>query len=181
VAYCSTQLAAPGVIQHLEGNRFILGELEGSHSERVRKIAEALIAAGLCCPITSRIRNEIWVKLLGNIAFNPISALTGGTLGQLARDPDVCGAIREIMKETEAVGAKLGFELPISAEQCIAGARKIGAHKTSTLQDFEAGRPMELEALMGAVVELGELLGVPMPVTRTVYACTKFLDEHRRH
>jgi 2-dehydropantoate 2-reductase len=139
-----------------------------------------LIAAGLRAPVTTRFRHEIWVKLLGNVAFNPISALTGGTLEELVRHPDVSKVIRELMAETEAVAAKLNIELPISIEQRMAGAEKVGAHKTSMLQDYEAGRPMELEAIVGAVVELGERLGVPTPVTRTVYACARMLDEKRR-
>jgi 2-dehydropantoate 2-reductase len=119
------------------------------------------------------------VKLLGNVAFNPISALTGGTLVELVRHPEVSRIIREIMTETEAVAAKLGIELPISIDQRMAGAETVGAHKTSMLQDLEAGRPMELEAVVGAVVELGERLGVPMPATRTIYACATLLDERK--
>jgi 2-dehydropantoate 2-reductase len=119
------------------------------------------------------------VKLLGNVAFNPISALTGGTLVDLVRNADTCRVVRDIMAETEAVAAQLNIELPISIDQRIAGAEKVGAHKTSMLQDLEAGRPMEIEAVVGAVVELGERLGVPMPATRTVYACVKMLDERR--
>ena len=141
-----------------------------------RAIAEALIKAGLRCPVTARIRHEIWVKILGNVAFNPISALTRATLAQMARDPDVCALVRNIMVEAEAVAAKLGMELPVSIDQRIAGAEKVGEHKTSMLQDLEAGRPMELEAVVGAVVELGERLGVAMPHTRTVYACTSLLE-----
>jgi 2-dehydropantoate 2-reductase len=119
------------------------------------------------------------VKLLGNVAFNPISALTGGTLEEMVRHPDVSRLVRNVMTETEAVAAKLGVELPVSIDQRMAGAEKVGAHKTSMLQDYEAGRPMELEAVVGAVVELGERLGVAMPATRAVYACAKLLDEHR--
>jgi 2-dehydropantoate 2-reductase len=179
LAYFATDIAEPGVIRHTEGNRISLGEPDGSRSERARAIAEALIGAGFRCPITTRIRQEIWVKLLGNVAFNPISALTGGTLEELARHPDVSQLIRAVMTETEAVAAKLGIELPISIDQRMAGAAKVGAHKTSMLQDFEAGRPMELEAVVGGVIELGEKLGVSMPATQAVYACTKLLDEHR--
>jgi 2-dehydropantoate 2-reductase len=119
------------------------------------------------------------VKLLGNVAFNPISALTGGTLEELVRHPETSRLVREVMTETEAVAAKLGIELPVSIEQRMAGAEKAGAHKTSMLQDLEAGRPMELEAVVGAVLELGERVGVPMPATRAVYACARLLDEHR--
>jgi 2-dehydropantoate 2-reductase len=179
LAYFSTDLAAPGVIHHTEGNRISFGEPSGVRSDRTRAIAEALIAAGFRCPVSTRFRHEIWVKLLGNVAFNPISALTGGTLEELARQPDVSRLVRELMVESEAVAARLGIELPISIEQRMAGAEKVGAHKTSMLQDFEAGRPMELEAVVGAVIELGERLGVAMPATRAVYACAKMLDQHR--
>jgi 2-dehydropantoate 2-reductase len=180
LAYFSTDVVEPGVIHHTEGNRISFGEPDGSRSERCRRIAEALIAAGFRCPITTRFRHEVWVKLLGNVAFNPISALTGATLAEIVRHPDVSRLAREVMAETEAVAGKLGIELPITIDQRMAGAEKVGAHKTSMLQDLEAGRPMELEAVVGAVVELGERLGVPMPATRAVYACTKLLDEHRR-
>jgi 2-dehydropantoate 2-reductase len=180
LAYFATDIAEPGVIRHIEGNRLSFGEPDGTKSERTKKLAELLIAAGFRCPVTTRFRHEIWVKLLGNVAFNPISALTLGTLEELVRNPDTCGVVRAIMAETEAVAGKLGIELPISIDQRIAGAEKVGAHKTSMLQDLEAGRPMEIEAVVGAVVELGERLGVPMPHTRTVYACVKMLDEKKR-
>jgi len=120
------------------------------------------------------------VKLLGNVAFNPISALTGGTLEELVRQPDVARVVREVMLEAEAVAARLGIELPVSVEQRMAGAGQVGAHKTSMLQDREAGRPMEIEAVVGAVLELGDRLGVPMPATRAVYGCVKLLDEKVR-
>jgi 2-dehydropantoate 2-reductase len=176
IVYLGTDVVEPGVIRHTEGNRISLGEPDGSRSDRCRAIAEALIKSGLRCPVTARIRHEIWVKILGNVAFNPISALTRATLAQMARDPDVCPLVRSIMAEVEAVAAKLGLELPVSIDQRIAGAEKVGEHKTSMLQDLEAGRPMELEAVTGAVVELGERLGVSMPHTRAVYACTKLLE-----
>jgi 2-dehydropantoate 2-reductase len=177
IVYFSTEITAPGVVQHIEGNRISLGEPDGSRSERCRRIAEALIASGLRAPISARLRHEIWVKVMGNASFNPVSALTRATLVQMVRDPDVCAVIRNIMQEVEAVSHKLGMELPISIEQRIAGAEKVGEHKTSMLQDLEAGRPMELEALVGAVVELGERVGLPMSYTKTVYACTRLLAE----
>ena len=180
LAYFSTDIAEPGVIHHTEGDRLTLGEPDGTRTERVRALADALVAAGLRARVTTRVRHEIWVKLLGNVAFNPISALTGGTLEELVRHPDLAAVIREIMTETEAVAARLGVEIPISIDQRMAGAEKVGAHKTSMLQDYEAGRPMELDAIVGAVVELGDRLGVPMTATRTVYACAKMLDEKRR-
>ena len=176
LVYLGTEIVEPGVIRHLEGNRISLGEPDGSRSERCREIAGALIQAGLRCPVTTRLRHEIWVKLLGNVAFNPLSALTRATLVQMARDPDVYSIVRNIMSEVEAVANKLGVTLPISIEQRIAGAEKVGEHKTSMLQDLEANRPLELEPLVGAVVELGERLGIEMPHTRTVYACAKLLD-----
>ena len=179
LAYFATDIVEPGVIRHTEGHRISVGEPDGSRSERTRAIAEALIGAGFKCPITTRIRQEIWVKLLGNVAFNPISALTGGTLEELARHPEVSQLVRTVMTEAAAVAARLGLELPISIDRRMAGAESVGAHKTSMLQDYEAGRPMELEAVVGAVIELGERLGVSMPATRAVYACTKLLDEHR--
>jgi 2-dehydropantoate 2-reductase len=177
IIYFATEITEPGVIQHTEGNRITLGEPDGTRSDRIRAIAEALIASGFRCPVTTRIRHEIWVKVLGNSSFNPVSALTRATLAQMARDPGVCSVIRSIMQEVEAVSLKLGMELPISIDQRIAGAEKVGEHKTSMLQDLEAGRPMELEALVGAVVELGERVGLPMTCTRTVYNCTKLLAE----
>jgi len=177
IIYFATEITEPGVIQHTEGNRITLGEPDGTRSDRIRAIAEALIASGFRCPVTTRIRHEIWVKVLGNSSFNPVSALTRATLAQMARDPEVCSVIRSIMQEVEAVSLKLGMELPISIDQRIAGAEKVGEHKTSMLQDLEAGRPMELEALVGAVVELGERVGLPMTCTRTVYSCTKLLAE----
>ncbi len=177
IVYFSTEITAPGVIQHIDGNRITLGEPDGTRSDRLRKISEALIASGFRCPITARIRHEIWVKVLGNASFNPVSALTRATLVQMARDPGVCSVIRNIMQEVEAVSHKLGMELPVTIDQRIAGAEKVGEHKTSMLQDLEAGRPMELEALVGAVVELGERVGLPMSCTRTVYSCAKLLAE----
>jgi 2-dehydropantoate 2-reductase len=179
LAYFSTDIPEPGVIHHTEGNRLSLGEPNGTRSERARRISEALIAAGLRAPVSARFRHEVWVKLLGNVAFNPISALTGGTLEQLVRHAGTAGLVREIMAETEAVAGKLGIELPISIDQRMAGAEKVGAHKTSMLQDYEAGRPMELDPVVGAVIELGDRLGVSMPATRAMYACARFLDDAR--
>ena len=178
IVYFSTEITSPGVIQHVEGNRISIGEPDGSRSERVRQIAEALIASGLRCPISARLRQEIWVKVLGNASLNPVSALTRATIVQMVRDPGVCSVIRNIMEEVEAVSNKLGMDLPVSIDQRIAGAEKVGEHKTSMLQDLEAGRLMELEALVGAVVELGERLGLPMTYTRTIYNCAKLLAEN---
>ena len=179
IVYFSTEITAPGVIQHIEGNRISIGEPGGERSDRCRRIAEALVASGLRCPITTHLRQEIWVKVLGNASLNPVSALTRATIGQMLRDPGVSQVIRSIMQEVEAVSHKLGMELPISIDQRMAGAEKVGEHRTSMLQDLEAGRPMELEALVGSVVELGEKVGVPMPHTRAVYSCVKLLAQSR--
>ena len=180
LVYFATEIAEPGVIRHTEGNRITLGELDGSRSERCRKIAEALIAAGLRAPVTTRIRHELWVKLLGNLTFNPVSALTRATLVTMVRDDEVNALVRRIMEEAVAVASRLGLELPVSIDQRMAGAEKVGEHKTSMLQDLETRRPMELGAVVGAVVELGERVGVPMTNARTVYACAKLLDQMNR-
>jgi 2-dehydropantoate 2-reductase len=180
LAYFATEIVEPGVIRHVEGNRISFGEPDGTKSGRAKAIAEALGAAGFRCPVTARFRHEIWVKLLGNVAFNPASALTGATLEELVRHAETNRLVRTVMAETEAVAGRLGIELPISIDQRMAGAEKVGAHKTSMLQDLEAGRPMEIEAVVGAVVELGERLGVPMPATHAVYACVKLLDARRQ-
>jgi 2-dehydropantoate 2-reductase len=175
IVYFSTEITFPGVIQHNEGNRISIGEPNGERSERCRRIAEVLVASGLRCPITTHIREEIWVKILGNSSLNPVSALTRATIGQMVRDPGVSQVIRNIMQEVEAVSNKLGMKLPITIDQRMAGAEKVGEHRTSMLQDLEGGRPLELEALVGSVAELGERLDVPMPNTRAVYSCVKLL------
>jgi 2-dehydropantoate 2-reductase len=179
IVYFSTEIVAPGVVQHIEGNRLSLGEPNGERSERSRRIAETLVASGLRCPVSTRLRQEIWVKILGNASLNPVSALTRATLAQMLRDRGVAEVIHNIMLEVETVSKKLGMELPVSVEQRMAGAEKVGEHKTSMLQDLEAGRPMELEALVGSVVELGDKVGVPMPHTRMVYNCARLLGESR--
>ncbi len=175
IVYFSTEVTAPGVVQHIEGNRISIGEPSGERSERCRRIAEAMVASGLRCPVTTHIRQEIWVKLLGNASLNPVSVLTRATVAQMLADPGVSQVIRNIMQEVEAVSRKLGMELPISIDQRMAGAEKIGVHRTSMLQGLEAGRPLELEALVGSVVELGERVGVQMPQTLSVYNLVKLL------
>ena len=177
IVYFSTEISSPGVVQYISGNRISIGEPDGSRSDRCRRIAEVLVASGLRCPITTHIREEIWVKILGNASLNPLSALTRATIAQMLRDPGVAEIVRNIMHEVEAVAQKLRMELSVTVDQRIAGAEKVGEHKTSMLQDLEAGRPMELEALVGSVVELGERVGVPMPYARTVYNCAKLLAQ----
>ena len=173
LVYFATEVAEPGVVRHIEGHRISIGEPDGTRSARCREIAEALIGAGLRCPITTHIREEIWVKLLGNVAFNPISALTGATLARMTADPYVSALARAIMSEAEAVAARMGLKLPVTIEQRMAGAAKVGEHKTSMLQDLEAGRPLELEAVVGAVLELADRFDIPAPNMRAVYACTR--------
>ncbi len=178
LVYLATEIAEPGVIRHTEGNRISLGEPDGSKSERSRLISAALSKSGFKSPVTTRIRTEIWVKILGNIAFNPLSALTRATLVQMVRDPEVVALVRSIMAEVEAVAAKLGVEMPISIDKRIAGAEKVGEHKTSMLQDLEAGRPLELEPVVGAVLELAARLEVPMPLTHAIYSATSLLAQY---
>lgn len=180
IIYFSTEISEPGIVKHIDGNRISLGEPDCSRSDRIRVLAEALIASGFKAPITTRIREEIWVKILGNLSFNPISALTGATLAGMVRDPDAVELVKNIMTEASAVAARIGIEMPVSIERRMEGAAKIGEHKTSMLQDLEAGRPLELEAIVGAVLEMGDRLGVAMPHTRSVYACTKLLDKIKR-
>lgn len=180
IVYFSTALAGPGIVQHLEGDRISLGELDGSRSDRIRRLAAALNESGVRARVTTRIRHEIWVKLLGNASFNPVSALTGATIAQMLHHAETAALIRRIMEEVEQVAHVLGIELPVTIDQRMAGAEQVGAHKTSMLQDLEAGRPMEIEAIVGSVVELGDRLGVALPHTKAVYACVKLLAEVRQ-
>ena len=179
VIYPSTAIVEPGVIEHIEGNRFSLGELDGSSSDRCKRLAGALIATGLRAPIRGHIRHDMWIKLLGNVVFNPMSALTGATLVEMVTHPETSATVRAVMTEADEVAQGLGVRLPFTVEQRMEGARKVGAHKTSMLQDLEAGRPMELESVVGVVIELGEKLGLPMPLTRTLYSCARLLEQVR--
>src|SRR5258707_2063377 len=175
VIYPSAIITEPGIIEHIEGTRFAIGEPDGSKSDRCRRIADAFIKAGLRCPIRTDLRHDMWVKLMGNVAYNPISALTPATLIDIVQCLATRALAAAIMTEAEAVARKLGIELGVSIEQRLDGAEKVGHHKTSMLQDVEAGRPMELEAIVGAVVELGNKMGLSLPYTKAVYACVKLL------
>ena len=179
VIYPSTAIVEPGVIEHIEGNRFSPGELDGFSSDRCKRLAGALIAAGLRAPIRGHIRHDMWIKLLGNVVFNPMSALTGATLVEMVTHPETSATVRAVMAEADEVAQGLGVRFPFTVEQRMEGARKVGAHKTSMLQDLEAGRPMELESVVGVVIELGEKLGLPMPLTRTLYSCARLLEQVR--
>jgi 2-dehydropantoate 2-reductase len=175
VVYPAANLIAPGVVQVVEGNRFTLGELDGSTTERAQAISASLTKAGFKAPIIADIRSEIWLKLWGNLSFNPISALTHATLVDVCQFPLTRELATQMMTEAEAVAKKLGVTFRVSIERRIAGAEKVGAHKTSMLQDVEHGRPIEIEALVGSVVELGALTGTPTPYISAVYACASLL------
>jgi 2-dehydropantoate 2-reductase len=180
VVYPSTIIIEPGVVEHIEGTRFAIGEPDGSKSERCRRLAAAFIEAGLRCPIRTDIRHDMWVKLMGSVAFNPISALTRATLEEIVQCAETRELATAIMTEAEAVAGRLGIDMGISIEQRLEGAGKVGHHKTSMLQDVETGRPPELEAIVGAVVELGNKMGLALPCTRAVYACVKLLARSGR-
>ena len=181
VVYAATSIAEPGVIEHIEGTRFTIGEPDGSRSERCRAIAAALTGSGLKCPVRTDIRKEIWLKLIGNAVLNPMSALTRASLDALgAGDPVVRAAALAAMEEAVRVASAVGVELDLSVEQRLQGAASVGGHKTSMLQDVEAGRPLEVEALVGAVVEIGRLVGLELPRLELLYACARLLDRGLR-
>jgi 2-dehydropantoate 2-reductase len=175
VVYPACELSAPGVVRHIEGDRFPLGELDGSQSQRVIALSETFARAGLKAPVLDNIRAEIWLKLWGNLTFNPISALTHSTLVDICRYPLTRELAAIMMREAEAVAGKLGITFRVSLEKRIAGAEKVGRHKTSMLQDVESGRDPEIDALVGAVIELGRIAAVPTPHIEAVYALVKLL------
>ena len=177
VVYPAAELVQAGVVRVIEGNRFSLGELDGSRSERVEALSKVFMGAGFKSPISRDIRAELWVKLWGNLSFNPISALTHATLQDICRFPASRALVERMMTEAQAVAQALGVRFKITLAQRIAGAEAVGAHKTSMLQDVEAGRALELEALVGAVVELGQITGTPTPTIEAVYAATSLLGQ----
>ncbi|WP_394833183.1 2-dehydropantoate 2-reductase [Pendulispora rubella] len=177
IVYPAADIDTPGVIRHVEGERFSLGELDGEKTERVRILREALEAGGMKAKITPRIRWETWVKLWGNLAFNPISALTRSTLEDICRYPLTRQLARTMMEEAKAVAERLGIDFGIKIEQRIDGAEKVGQHKTSMLQDIERGRPTEVDAMVGAVAELGRWMDIPTPSIDAVYAAVKLLEQ----
>ena len=170
VVYPAAEVIEPGVIRHIEGNRFSLGEPDGSKSARAVALSEALSAAGLKAPVRPRLRDEIWVKLWGNLSFNPISALTLATLDVLCTDPGTRAVARAMMLEAQQIAEALGVRFPIDVERRIDGGAAVGAHRTSMLQDLDQGRPMEIDALVGSVQELGRITGIPTPTIDTVLA-----------
>jgi len=175
IVYPATSVVGPGVVRHVEGEKFSLGELDGKPTPRIQALARLLVSAGLKAPVQSRIRQELWVKLMGNAVFNPMSVLTRASLGAMAESPELSRIVRAAMEEVGTVAERLGIEMPITIDQRIRGAARVGDHKTSMLQDLESGRPMEIDAVVGSVVELAGRLGVPVPHLETMYACVKVL------
>lgn len=173
IVYPAAEVVEPGVIEHTYGNRFSLGEPDGSQSARVNALSELLARSGLKAPVRTHIRDEIWLKLWGNLAFNPMSALTGSTLDRLAFRPDLRAVARLMMEEAAAVGHALGVTFAVSIDKRIDGAGEVGAHKTSMLQDLERSRPVEIDAMLGAMVELAELTGQKTPLCRAILALTR--------
>jgi 2-dehydropantoate 2-reductase len=170
VVYPAAEVIEPGVVKHIEGNRFSLGEPDGSKSDRAVRLSEALATAGLKAPVRPRLRDEIWVKLWGNLSFNPISALTHATLDVLCTDPGTRAVARAMMLEAQEIAEKLGVKFPIDVDRRIHGGAEVGAHRTSMLQDLDAGRPMEIDALVGSVRELGRVTNTPTPTIDCVLA-----------
>ncbi len=180
VIYPASEIVAPGVVRHIEGDRISLGELDGSDTDRVGRLAQLWRSAGFKARVAGDLRSEIWVKLWGNCTFNPLSALTHATLVDICRFGPTRELAANMMREAQAVGEKLGVKFPVSLEKRIAGAEGVGAHKTSMLQDVEAGRPLELEALVGAVIELGKITGTPTPHLVAIHACVALLSKAMR-
>ena len=175
VVYPASELIAPGVVKHIEGDRFPVGELDGSSSERVNRVSACFTGAGFKAPVLDNIRAEIWLKLWGNLTFNPISSLSHSTLVDICQYPPSRDLAAAMMREAQAVAHKLGIEFRVTLEKRIAGAEKVGKHKTSMLQDVEAGRAPEIDALVGAVVELARLTDTSTPHIDTVYTLVKLL------
>jgi 2-dehydropantoate 2-reductase len=177
VVYPASELSAPGVVRHIEGDRFPIGELDGSISERAARVSECFARAGFKAPVLDDIRAEIWLKLWGNLSFNPISALSRATLVDICQHPMARGLAANMMSEAQAIAGKLGITFRVSLDKRIAGAEKVGKHKTSMLQDVEAGRAPEIDALVGSVVELGRLTATPTPHIDSVFALVKLLAQ----
>jgi 2-dehydropantoate 2-reductase len=177
VVFVGTELAEPGVVEHVEGTRFSIGEPDGTVSERCKQFSEAMVAGGLKCPVEERLRDDIWVKLMGNVAFNPLSILTRATLAEMCRHAPTRALVGSIMEEALEIATAVGAEPSVSIEQRLEGAEKVGDHKPSTLQDLEAGKPLELDAIVDSVVELADLTGVQAPSLRAVSAASCLLAE----
>ncbi len=176
VVYSSTEIIEPGVIKHIEGTRFTIGEPDGSASERCKLISAAFAAGGLRAPVESRLADQIWLKLIGNVAFNPVTALTRATLGQLGTEPSMVALLQAVFAECAEVAARLDVRFPVSLERRLEAGLAVGDHKTSMLQDLEAGKRLEVGCMTGAVVELASRFGVDVPHVRTIHACVSLLD-----
>ncbi len=177
VAYPAAIISEPGVIKHVEGIRFPLGELDGSDSERAHRVSDMLIGAGFKSPVLTDIRSEVWLKLWGNLSFNPISALTHGTLEGICQFPLTRELAATMMLEAKDIAEKLGAGFRVTLERRIEGAGKVGKHKTSMLQDVEAGKPLEIDGMLGAVIELAEITQTPVPALKSIYACVCLLNK----
>jgi 2-dehydropantoate 2-reductase len=180
VVYSSTEITEPGVIRHIEGTRFTIGEPDGRITDRCTLVSKAFGAGGLRAPVETRLRDQIWLKLIGNVAFNPITALTGATLGELGTAPEMMDLLRAMFGECAQVAERLGIVFPVSLDRRLEAGIAVGDHRTSMLQDLEAGKRLELDCMTGAVVELAARLGVDVPHVRTVHACAKLLDQLNR-
>jgi len=178
VVYCSAEIEAPGVIRHVEGTRFSISEPDGAVSERCTAFSKAMIAGGLKCPVERDLRADIWLKLLGNVAFNPVSVLTRATMGEIAARPGTRELVLAMMRETAEIATRLGSPPRLSVERRFEGAARVGDHKTSMLMDFEAGKPLETGVLLSAPVELARLAGVPAPSLELVHALIDLLTSH---
>lgn len=176
IAYPAAVISEPGVIQHVEGVRFPVGELDGTVSGRAQRVSEAFIAAGFKSPVLEDIRSEIWLKLWGNLTFNPISAMTHSTLEAICQYPLTRELAAAMMTEAKNVAEKLGASFRVTLERRIEGAEKVGKHKTSMLQDVESGKPLEIDGMLGVVIELAEITGVEIPTLKAVYACVSLLN-----
>ncbi|MFZ3567113.1 2-dehydropantoate 2-reductase [Streptomyces sp. BH097] len=175
VVYPATVIESPGVIRHLEGTRFSIGEPDGSVSRRCTDLSEAMVAGGLKCPVERNLRDDIWIKLMGNAAFNPISALTRATMADMCRHPLTRSMVARVMEEILDIAARVGSTPEISIEKRLRGAEGVGAHKTSMLQDLEAGKQLELDAIVTAVVEMADITGAEAPTLRAIHAATDLL------
>jgi len=177
IAYPAATVAEPGVIEHVEGDRFPVGELDGSESERVQNVSDLFTEAGFRSRVLTDIRSEIWLKLWGNLTFNPISALTHSTLVDICQFPLTRELATTMMAEAQQIAERLGASFRVSIEKRIAGAEGVGKHKTSMLQDVEAGKPLEIDGMLGVVIELGEMTGVQTPTLKALYACASLLNK----
>ncbi|MDR2986958.1 MAG: 2-dehydropantoate 2-reductase [Nocardiopsaceae bacterium] len=180
VVFCSTEIIEPGVIRHIEGTRFTIGEPDGSESERCTEISAAFKAGGLRAPVETKLRDQIWLKLIGNVAFNPVTALTRATLGDLGTVPETVDLLKAVFVECAAVAGRLGIRFPVSLDRRLEAGIAVGDHKTSMLQDLEAGKQLELGCMTGALTELAGRLGVAVPHVEAIHACATLLDKLNR-